>query len=115
MIRSVDLRFYRSAFAVVALSVSLLVVACSGDPSAPRANANPGVSLGKAVSGVSVTSVRPDSATQDTTLDVIVNGSGFVSGAVATWALAGVEDSAQVRTNSTRFVSSRQLVAPDGA
>jgi hypothetical protein len=65
----------------------------------------------KSVADIVVSSVSPDSATQDTTLDVIVNGDGFVSGATAAWAFAGVEDSTQVRTNSTKFVTSRKLVA----
>ncbi|MEO8578391.1 MAG: hypothetical protein ABI556_16895, partial [Gemmatimonadales bacterium] len=60
---------------------------------------------------MSVTSAAPDSATQDTTLDVTIGGSGFVAGTSAAWALGGVQDPAQVRTNSTRFVNSRQLVA----
>ena len=53
----------------------------------------------------------PDSATQDTTLDVTISGSGFASDAVARWALAGVPDSTQVRTNSTLYVNARTLVA----
>ena len=110
MIRS-DSRSYRSAFAVGAVSIAMFVAACGGDPSAPPENPNASISFGKAVSGISVASVKPDSATQDTTLDVVINGSGFVSGAAASWALAGVEDPTQVRTNSTRYVSSRQLVA----
>jgi hypothetical protein len=60
---------------------------------------------------MSVSSASPDSATQDTTLDVTINGSGFVDGTVATWSLAGVIDQAQVRTNSTRYVSSKKLIA----
>ncbi|MEO7367343.1 MAG: hypothetical protein ABIZ36_05260 [Gemmatimonadaceae bacterium] len=60
---------------------------------------------------MSVTSATPDSATQDTTLDVAIGGSGFVAGTSAAWALGGVQDAAQVRTNSTRYVNSRQLVA----
>jgi len=69
------------------------------------------VSLGKVVSDVTVSSVKPDSATQDTTLDVVINGSGFISGSAASWALAGVQDPSQVRTNSTRYVNARQLIA----
>jgi hypothetical protein len=60
---------------------------------------------------MTVSSTSPDSATQDTTLDVAINGSGFVAGTTATWALAGVPDSNQVKTNSTRYVSSRKLIA----
>ena len=48
---------------------------------------------------------------QNTTIDVVINGSGFEAGMVATWKIAGVADPIQVRTNSTRYVNSRQLVA----
>lgn len=91
----------------------LLAIACTTDPAASvlqppsiRASANSNAST-----GVTVTSTSPDSAMQDTTLDVVINGSGFVSGSVANWALSGVQDAAQVRTNNTRYVNSRQLVA----
>lgn len=86
------------------------VAACNSDPSAPPVSGL-APTFARATSDVVVSSAVPDSASQDTTLDVVVNGSGFVSGAVAKWALAGVTDSTQVRTNSTRYVNSRQLVA----
>lgn len=57
-----------------------------------------------------VTATDPDSATQDTTLDVVVTGSNFDPGSAAQWAINGVP-SAKVRTNSTRFVNSRRLIA----
>lgn len=90
-----------------------LVVACAPEVSAPNAKVPGPVSNAKAVStaDMSVTSASPDSASQDTTLDVVINGSGFVSGTAANWSLAGVQDPSQVRTNSTRYVNSRQLVA----
>ena len=70
------------------------------------------VRYGKVTStDMSVSGATPDSATQDTTLDVVITGSGFVAGTAANWALAGVQDPGQVRTNSTRYVNSRQLVA----
>jgi hypothetical protein len=98
----------------LAASATLILLQACGDVSAPR-SATP-VSSARAAKAagttdMAVSSVAPDSATQDTTLDVVINGSGFVSGTVATWSLAGVQDPAQVRTNSTRYVSSRQLVA----
>ena len=99
----------RSAFmfgAVVALG------ACADEPAAPGLDRDFRVVAAKPVAAaISVTSASPDSATQDTTLDVTVSGNGFESGATATWTLAGIENSDEVRTNSTRFVSSRQLVA----
>jgi len=104
----------RSAIAMLlsVTAVLTLVAGCTGDPSSPDLRER-SIRQGKvaATSDMSVTSVTPDSATQDTTLDVVINGSGFASGSVATWALAGVPDSTQVRTNSTRYVNSRQIVA----
>lgn len=95
------------------LSVAVFAIAaCSVDPASPTANAPLGVVTARnTTSDVVVSSAAPDSASQDTTLDVVIGGRGFVSGAVATWAYAGVEDPAQVRTNSTRYVTARQLVA----
>lgn len=95
------------------LSVAVFAIAaCSVDPAAPTANAPLGVVTARnTTADVVVSSAAPDSASQDTTLDVIIGGSGFVSGAVATWAYAGVADPAQIRTNSTRYVNARQLVA----
>lgn len=40
-----------------------------------------------------------------------ITGSGFTSDMVAQWALAGVADSTQIRTNKTKFVNSRTIVA----
>lgn len=95
----------------VSAAAALLVFAsCSPDAAGP-ASSSLRVSTAKSTSDIAVTSASPDSATQDTTLDVVINGSGFVSGATATWALQGVTDPSQVRTNSTRYVNSRQLVA----
>ena len=59
---------------------------------------------------VVVASTDPDSATQDTTLDVVINGSNFERGSGAQWAIAGIP-SGKVRTNATRFVNSRRLIA----
>jgi hypothetical protein len=88
----------------------LLLFACSTeqqpanvDLTAPRA--------ARSTSDVIVSAAKPDSATQDTTLDVTISGSGFTSDMIATWSRAGVADPAQVRTNSTRFVSSRTVIA----
>jgi hypothetical protein len=103
----------RLAFLFAAAGL-LAIGACSSDVSAPQfAPKDIRITAAKAASttDMSVTSTSPDSATQDTTLDVVVNGSGFVAGTSATWSLAGTVDPAQVRTNSTRYVSARQLVA----
>ena len=57
-----------------------------------------------------VKSTDPASAPQDITLDVRVLGSGFDDGSVVTFQLDGVEIP-DVVTNSTRFMSSKELVA----
>lgn len=90
---------------------AVLLLACDSEPSS---STNPRLSAplaARATSDVVVSAAAPDSASQDTTLDVTISGSGFASGSVAQWALAGVTDPAQVRTNSTRYVNARTLVA----
>ncbi|MEP6507142.1 MAG: hypothetical protein ABJC63_02875 [Gemmatimonadales bacterium] len=98
---------------LICVPAALLALACASEivtrPSVP--NAAVPVAARAVSSDVTVSGTTPDSAIQDTTLDVVISGSGFVAGSVASWALAGVQDPAQVRTNSTRYVSSRQLVA----
>jgi uncharacterized protein YcfL len=106
-------RAFQSTHAVVYCIASLaaiLILACSSDPSSPD-RAPSSVRFARSTSDVVVSSTAPDSATQDTTVDVTIGGSGFTSDMVATWALAGVSDPTQVRTNSTRYVNSRTLVA----
>jgi hypothetical protein len=56
-----------------------------------------------------VTSTDPPSTVRDTTIDVAVFGTGFTTGAKATWSLAG--DTTQVHVKSTKVVSSSQLIA----
>ncbi len=92
--------------------VGAVVMACTEQPSAPGSEALT-IREGRSTttSDMTVASASPDSATQDTTLDVVISGSGFVSGTVADFTLAGVADPVQVRTNSTRYVNSRQLIA----
>lgn len=60
--------------------------------------------------GPTVKSTIPDSGRVNTTLDVRVLGTGFDAGSRANWAFKGVV-SEKIVTNSTRFVSSRELVA----
>ncbi len=59
--------------------------------------------------GPTVASTNPSYAHRDTTLDVHVFGSGFTSGAKATWVLSG--DTTLVHVKSTTVVSSGELVA----
>ncbi len=102
----------RQISACLPLFALVAIAACSADQAAPTANTPLGVVTARnTTADVVVSSAAPDSASQDTTLDVVIGGSGFVSGAVATWAYAGVADPSQIRTNSTRYVNARQLVA----
>lgn len=84
----------------------LAAFGCANDPVTPESAA-----FGKAPAAPNVTAASPNSAPQDTTLDVQVLGSGFDRGSKAEWALAGVVDPAKVRTNSTAYVSSTELRA----
>ncbi|HEX6434259.1 MAG TPA: hypothetical protein VFZ87_08440, partial [Gemmatimonadales bacterium] len=85
----------------------LLWSACSEGPDSESVS---GPSYGKAPAGLAVKSVDPDSVRQDTTLNIRVLGSGFDASAQAAFLLNGASDP-KVRTNSTRFVSSTEVVA----
>jgi len=89
------------------------LAACGPELTVPVDKSAGKVGAARAVSttDMTVSAATPDSATQDTTLDVTISGSGFVAGTSAAWSLSGVQDPLQVRTNGTRFVNSRQLVA----
>lgn len=97
------------ARALLVTAASLLGWACADRPAPVGPSGSP--SLGKAPGGPSVTSASPSYGHRDTTLNVRVLGSGFSTGAVAEWALGGVPNAAKIRTNSTQFVSSSELVA----
>lgn len=84
--------------------VAALALACSSPDS------QTGPDFGKAGSGPAVTAATPASATQDTTLDVQVSGSGFDTRSTVQLLLGGVADT-RVKTNSTRYVSATALVA----
>jgi hypothetical protein len=93
--------------------VTAAVTACRPELTVPVDKSAVDVRAAKAAAttDMTVSAATPDSATQDTTLDVTISGSGFVAGTAAAWSLGGVQDPLQVRTNSTRFINSRQLVA----
>jgi hypothetical protein len=99
-----------AARALLSTALAVLIAACA-DPAAPTDPSAARLSLGKAPSGPSVSAASPAYARRDTTLDVRILGSGFTAGAVAAWELAGVPNPAKVRTNSTQYVSSTELVA----
>lgn len=96
--------------AVTAIAVTFGFLACSDQP----ATAPPAVGIEAAKGGPNgdpkVNAVDPDTATQDTTLDVTVTGSGYDEGTGVTFELGGVF-TGKVVTNSTRFVNSRKLIA----
>ena len=89
-----------------AAALGILGLAC-GDPSGPEAGQ---VSQAGGQTTVTVTAVDPDSVVQDTTLDIRVKGSGFDRGSIAEFLLNGQLDP-RVRTNSTRYAKSTELVA----
>jgi hypothetical protein len=91
----------------------ILAAACGADPSAPTMRAVPAASVfAKSTStNVNLSGITPDSASLLTTLDVQISGSGFQDGMVAAWQLNGVSEPTQVKTNSTRYLSAKQLVA----
>ncbi len=100
-----------SPWRILVLAALAAALGCGDRPTEPRVD---GVSLAKGGNGggggLKVRETDPDSAPQDTTLDVRVLGSGFEPGAVATFLLDGVATDG-VRTNSTQFVSAKELVA----
>jgi probable HAF family extracellular repeat protein len=99
--------FSRHASVVLAL----ILGACSA-PSVDAPLASPdAMRAAKAAPGLTVASANPKFADRGTTLDVHLIGSGFTTGAQATWLLHGAADAAHVRTNRTTFVSSTEVVA----
>ena len=87
----------------------ILALAC-GEPRSTEPD-TAGPAFAKAPSGPTVTTTVPDNAPQDTTLDVRVLGTGYDAGSRVDLALAGTPDPVNVHTNSTRFVSSTEVVA----
>ena len=108
--RSIAIRDAAARLTIVALTSFAL--ACG--PDAPSTGPQPTVDnplFAKASGSPTVKSANPDSSMQGTTLDVHVFGTGFESGAAATWQLNGVANPNKVRTNATTVVSSTELVA----
>jgi hypothetical protein len=102
---------------VVALCLGTLAACETDAPTSARvtvesvsfAKGGTGGGGGGGTTAPTVGSLLPTSAAQDTTIDVTIYGTGFTSGAAATWSLAG--DTTKVHVKSTRFVSSGQLIA----
>jgi uncharacterized membrane protein len=91
------------------VGVSILLAACAGEN--PASPVDPDLAKGGATGTPSVASTDPPAASRDTTLDVRVLGSGFDDGSRAEFALNGLVDPAKIQTNTTRFVSTGELVA----
>ena len=107
-------RTLRSTVSRLASGALLAVAAwaCSAPSLDTPAVAPTEPSLGKAQArGLTVSSTQPSYADRGTTVDVHVIGTGFAAGAQATWLLHGVAYPAKVRTNSTTYVSSTDVVA----
>ncbi len=99
------------SIARMAAAAALMVGSACTD-AGPTESADLSARFGKATTttGPAVNSTSPNTSVRGVTLDVHVYGSGFDAGSKAQWALKGVP-SPKVTTNSTRFVSSRELVA----
>jgi hypothetical protein len=80
------------------------------EPEAPRVSFRSGGGGGGGGASPTVTSTSPSEAPQDITLDVTVFGTNFTVGAKASWLLDG-KGTTKIKTNSTTFVSSTELVA----
>jgi probable HAF family extracellular repeat protein len=100
-----------TASALTLLSFGWLWSCTPDAPTAPGAGGPQAAQ--SATADPTVTSTSPTSGAQGTTLDVQVIGSGYDRGSRAVWALNGdtLLGAAQVKTNSTRYVSSKQLIA----
>jgi hypothetical protein len=91
--------------------LALLACACSGENAAAPLTPTAVPLAAKAAPGVTVASTSPRYGDRGSTLDVRITGTGFATGAQATWLLRGVADPAKVRTNSTTYVSATEVVA----
>lgn len=103
-------RLFSSVAGALAALALCALTSCSDQPVATDPGGIQAAKGGGGSGGPAVSRTDPDSAAQDTTLDVHVIGSGFDRGSRAEFALNGVVGP-NIRTNSTRYVSSRELVA----
>jgi probable HAF family extracellular repeat protein len=90
----------------------LCLAGCTSD--IPTTPAPPGMEAARAATAApSVTATDPRAGARNTTINVRVLGSGFDRGSRAIWALHGDTSLAitKVKTNSTRYVSSKELLA----
>ena len=100
------------SFGAVVLLPILIFSSCTTDNL--TAPAVPGIERARAgTSGPTVKSTDPTAGARNSTLDVRVLGTGYDRGSRAVWALNGDTALAttKVKTNSTRYVSPKELVA----
>ena len=103
-----------AAGAIFALPLFALSGCARDELTSPRVPAiAPALAAGGGNDGPTVKSADPDSAPRNVTLDVRVLGSGYDAGSRATWAVNGDTAFAatKIRTNETRYVSSREIIA----
>lgn len=105
-----------SAYRRLRVSVTagfIVLLSCTEDSTmSPNGEAIPIAAAGGGA-GPTVRSTVPSSSPRDTTLDVLVRGTGFERESRVVWALDGdtAFQTTGVRTNATTFVSSRELIA----
>jgi hypothetical protein len=90
----------------------LLLLSCTDHPTtSPGEESNP-IAAAAGGTGPTVRSTIPSSSPRDTTIDVLIRGSGFEQGAQAAWALDGdtTFETTRVKTNSKRVGNSRGLL-----
>jgi probable HAF family extracellular repeat protein len=95
---------------MAALAALTVASACADPGPTESTDLSTHFGKGSTTSGPSVNSTSPNTSVRGVTLDVRILGSGFDAGSKAQWAIKGVP-APKVTTNSTRFVSSRELVA----
>ncbi len=91
----------------------IVLLSCTDHPTtSPDEESSPIVAAAGGT-GITVRSTVPSSSPRDTTLDVLVRGSGFERESQVVWALDGdtTFQTTKVRTNATTFVTSRELIA----
>jgi hypothetical protein len=104
-------RFQRRRLTLPLVSAMGMVLACSSPIDIPARILPAPPSVQRAATAApTVTAALPNQATQDTTLDVQITGSGFDAGSHASFELQGVVDS-RVHVNSTRYLKSTAVVA----
>ena len=106
-------RAARRCGAAAILSIATLCGCVTDSPTSPRVSSAVLAANAGGSGDPSVRAANPDTGLRGTTVDVRVLGAGFDNGSKAIWALAGDTSFAttKIRTNSTRFIKSGELVA----